>query len=73
MKNNLLKYYVAATFFCPTLVMFATPGSGNDTNDLEGADTPTAAAIDNYLWLLALIGLTFIFFRLRSYNKQVNM
>lgn len=65
MKNNLLKYYIAAFYICSTFVLFAEPGDGNDTGNLEGTDTP-AAPIDNYVWVLALVGLFFVFMKFRG-------
>jgi hypothetical protein len=74
MKNNVLKYYIAAFYLCSTFVMFAVPGTGNgETGDgaVEGADAP-AAAIDNYVWVLALVGFLFVFIKLRAIqNKKI--
>ena len=72
MKNNVLKYYVTAFYLCATFVMFAQPGEGNGgTGDaaLEGADAP-AAAIDNYVWVLALVGLMFVFIKFKVIHKN---
>jgi hypothetical protein len=49
--------------------MFAQPADGNSTGDLEGTDAP-AAPIDNYIWVLALVGLLFVFFKLRNFQNQ---
>jgi hypothetical protein len=65
MKNNLLKYYITAFYLCSTFVLFAQPGTDDNDSDLEGTDTP-AAPIDDYVWVLALVGLVFIFLKLRS-------
>lgn len=35
-------------------------------------DAPVAAPIDGYIWVLALLGLTFVFLKLRVYTKQSN-
>ena len=73
MKNNVLKYYITAAYLFSTLVMFAQPGDGNgQTGDgsLEGADAP--APIDDYVWILVLIGLLFVFLKLRTFSKQGN-
>ena len=72
MKNNLLKYYIAAFYLCSTFALFAAPGDGNgETGDaaLEGADAP-AAPIDNYVLALALVGLMFVFIKLRAIHKN---
>ena len=71
MKNNLLKYYIAAFYFCSTFVMVAQPG-GNDTGgglEGDGDSTPTAP-IDDYVWVLALVGLLFVFLKFRAMYKQ---
>jgi hypothetical protein len=71
MKNNLLKYYILAIYFCSTFVLFAQPGATNDTGNLEGTDTP-AAPIDNYIWVLALIALVYVFLKFRAIqNKKI--
>ncbi len=64
MKNNLLKYFITAVFFCSTIVLFAQPGSGSDGPPLEDADP--AAPIDNYVWVLAIVGLLFVFMKFKS-------
>ena len=74
MKNNVLKYYIAAFYLCSTFVLFAQPGDGNgETGDagLEGGgDTTPGAPIDDYVWVLALVGLLFVFLKFRAIYKQ---
>ncbi len=73
MKNNLLKYYIAAFYLCSTLVMFAQtdPGTGGGIEDTTGDQTP-AAPIDDYVWVLALVGLVFVFMKFRTIqNKKI--
>jgi hypothetical protein len=74
MKNNLLKIYIAAFYFCSTFVLFAQPGDGNGgTGDgaLEGGgDTTPTAPISDYLWVLALVGLVFAILKLRTLHKN---
>jgi hypothetical protein len=67
MKTNLLKYYIAVIYFCSTFVMVAQPGTDNDTSDLEETD---AVPIDDYVWVLAAIGLVYVFLRLRALSLQ---
>jgi hypothetical protein len=67
MKTNLLKYYIAVIYFCSTFVMVAQPGTDNDTSDLEETD---AVPIDDYVWVLAAIGLAYVFLRLRALYLQ---
>jgi hypothetical protein len=72
MKTNLLKYYIAAFYLCSTFVMIAQPGTeSDDTSEvgLEGVDAP-AAPIDAYAWVLAAIGLVYVFHRLRTFALQ---
>ena len=71
MKNTTLKYYITAFYLCSTLIMFAQPG-GNDTGGgLEGdGDATPAAPIDNYIWVLAIIGLILVFIKFRAIQKN---
>jgi hypothetical protein len=70
MRSYLLKYYLITFCLCSNLVVFAqTPGSGDGSGGLEGPDAP-AAPIDNYLWVLALIGLIYVFLRLKATNVK---
>ena len=72
MKNNVLKYYIATFYLCSTFVMFADPGTGSDGDPMENPDT-AAAPIDDYVWVLALIGLVFVFLKFRAIqNKKIN-
>lgn len=70
MKNNLLKYYMVAFYLGSTLVTFAQPGTNDDTGNLEGTDTP--APIDDYVWVLAVIALVCVFFKIRAFALQSN-
>jgi hypothetical protein len=72
MKNNLLKYYIAAIYLCSTFIALAQPGSGDGSpGGLEGTDTP-ATPIDDYVWILALVGLLFVFIKLKAIqNKKI--
>lgn len=79
MKNNVLKYYIAAFYFCSVFAMFAqTPGTENgETGDgaLEdaGLTDTTPMPIDDYIWILALIGLVFVYMKFRAIqNKKTN-
>ena len=76
MRNNVLKYYIAAFYLCSTFVLFAQPGEGNGgTGDagLEGGgDTTPAAAIDDYVWVLAAIGLIYVFLKVRAFAQQAD-
>ena len=74
MKNNLIKYYITAVYLCSTFVMFAAASPGDDTADgtMETNDA-AAAPIDDYVWVLALIGLFFVFMKFRAIqNKKMH-
>ena len=74
MKNNLLKYYIVAIYLCSTLVMFAADATPGDTDGtvggLDGGDTP--APIDDYLVVLAIVGIILAFMQFRAIKaKQI--
>jgi hypothetical protein len=70
MKTNLLKYYVLVICLCSNFIMVAqVPGNEDNNGGLEGADTP-AAPIDAYVWVLAVLGLVYVFLRLRTFAQQ---
>ena len=71
MKNYLLKYYIAALYICSTFVTFAQePGTDAEGGGLETDDV--AAPIDGYVWVLATIGLVYVFLRIRAFAKHSN-
>lgn len=73
MKKNFLKYYIAVVYFCSTVVLFAQTGPGSDgdgSGGLEGTDP--AAPIDDYIWVMALVGLLIAFVKFRAIqNKRI--
>ena len=68
MKNTVLKYYISALFLFSTFVSFAQPGDGDTGGGLEGGDP--AAPIDDYIWVLAIVGLIFVFMKFRAIQKS---
>lgn len=68
MKNNLLKYFITAVFFCSTIVTSGQPGTDDNGGGLESNDP--AAPIDNYLWVLAVVGLLFVYMKFRSIHNN---
>jgi len=66
MKNKFIKYYIAAFYFCSTFVLFAQPGVVDETD----GDTTPGAPIDDYLWVLAVIGLICVFVKLRAMHHN---
>jgi hypothetical protein len=73
MKNRLIKYYIAAFCFCSTSILFAQPGTNDTNNDLEGTgDTTPVAAIDDYVGILALVGLSYVLIKVKANQKPEN-
>ncbi len=71
MKNNVLKYYIAAFYLCSTFTMFAQdPGAGGGVDNDGTTDQTPAAPIDDYVWVLALVGLLFVFMKFRAIQKR---
>ena len=72
MKNNILKLYVAVFYLCSTFVMFAQPGETADNGGIDdnGATDTTGAPIDDYVWVLAAIGMLLVLLKFRAIYKQ---
>ena len=70
MKNNLLKFYTIAFYFASTVILFAQtePGVTDEAGTMEGGEV--AAPIDDYLWVLALVGLVTVFMKFRAMHKN---
>jgi hypothetical protein len=68
MKKNLLKISLAICFLLTDLVLFAQAGPGDDdgTGGLEGGDP---VPIDDYIYVLALVGIVFAFYLYRKNRK----
>jgi len=70
MKNKILKYYIATFYFCSTFVLFADPGSEtDDAITLESTDSE-ALPINDYIWVLALTGLVFVFLKFKDFQEK---
>jgi hypothetical protein len=69
MKNNILKYYITVFCFCSTFVLFAQPGDNDTGGSLEGGD-PAPAPINDYIWVLAVLGLILVFMKYRAIRKN---
>jgi len=69
--KKILLVIIASLF--TNVISFAqtTPGDIGDPADTNPLDTP-AAPIDSYVWVLAVIGLIYVFLRLRAFAKQCN-
>ena len=73
MKNRLLKYYIAAFCFCSTSILFAQPGTDDTGGGLEGTSGDTTPApIDDYVGVLALVGLSLVFIKVRANQNKEN-
>ncbi len=71
MKKQFNKYYISFFYICSTFVLYADPGTDNDTSDLETIDAPVP--IDDYIWFLALIGLIYMFLKIKDFkNKEMH-
>lgn len=73
MKNKLLKFYIATFCFCSTSLLFAQPGNndtGGNLEDTTGDTTP--APIDDYVGVLALVGLSLVFIKVRANQNKEN-
>jgi hypothetical protein len=73
MKNIVSKTYLTLFFFFATFIAFAQdPGTGSTGDPLENPDA-VAAPIGDYVWVLVLLGIVFVFMKLRAIqNKKVN-
>lgn len=73
MKNNLLKYYIAVFCLCSTVVMFAQDPGINGGVENDGSSDAAPMPIDDYIWVLAAIGLVFVFMKYRAIqNRRIN-
>ncbi|QBN17455.1 hypothetical protein [Flavobacterium nackdongense] len=70
MKNKLLKYYIAVFCFCSTSILFAQPGTDDTGGGLESPDAP--APIDDYVGILALVGLSYVLIKVRANHVSEN-
>lgn len=74
MKNKVLKFYIVAVYLFSTVVMFGADPGANDAEgtmeDITGDNT--GMPIDDYVWVLAVIGLLFVFIKFRAiYNSKI--
>jgi hypothetical protein len=68
-----MKKYINTDFFAKitVLVFMLFSTLVNAQEDLpEAPDDTMVLPIDNYVWVLALVGFVFVFFKLRTFIKQ---
>ena len=68
-----MKKYINTDFFAKitVLVFMLFSTLVNAQEDLPDApDDTSVAPIDDYVWVLALVGLFFVFHKLRTFSKQ---
>lgn len=74
MKNNLIKFYLVAFYFCSTYVLVAQnpppPGNNDGNGGLNGDGDTTPVSIDDYVWVLGLLGLVYVILKFREIYKQ---
>jgi hypothetical protein len=73
MKNKFLKYCIALFFLCSSSIMFAQPGSGSDNGGVDdngSGDSTPAAPIDNYVGVLAIVGLSYVLYKVKANQKE---
>lgn len=75
MKNittHLFKFSIFSVVLLSNFMMYSqAPGDDTAAGDLEGTDA-APAPINDYLWILVLVGLAFVFYKYRAYSKQQN-
>lgn len=67
----LSKTYITIFFLLVSFITFAAeqPGDEADGGSLEGTDT-AAAPIGDYIWVLALLGIVFVFMKFRKIHQR---
>jgi len=71
-KKLINNFYIVLFFFCSNYALFADPGDGSDLGNLEDTD-PLGASINECLWVLVLMGLIFVFIKLKSYSRKMEL
>jgi hypothetical protein len=73
MKNKFLKYCIALFFLCSSSIMFAQPGSGSDNGGVDdngSGDSTPGAPIDDYVGILAIVGLSYVLIKVKANQKE---
>jgi hypothetical protein len=73
MKNlNKISTIINKTLVWGVMMLSITTVSAQTDLPDAPVDEPAAAPIDGYVWVLALIGLVYVFLRARAFAKQAN-
>ena len=70
MKNTISKFCITCLFFLSNFIIFAQPSSSNDAGNLENTDA-AAASIDDYLWILVILGILFAAYTFKNNRKTI--
>lgn len=72
MKNSILKYTFfnkSITYMLVLMLSVTTAFAQTDLPD-EPDDLTPATPIDDYFWLVALVGILYVFYKLRKLQRQ---
>lgn len=69
MRYKLFTTYCTIFFLVSSTVMFAVPGDESENGDLEGPE-PTAAPINNKLFILIIAGILYAYFHFSKKENQ---
>jgi hypothetical protein len=71
-----MKKYITTVSFAKiavlVFVLFTTLVNAQTDLPVAPEDEPAAAPIDGYVWVLAAIGLIYVFLRIQAFAKQEN-
>ena len=75
MKHNFFKYCIALFFLCYSNIMFAQPGTGSDNGGVDdngSGDSTPGTPIDDYVGIMALIGMSYVLIKVKPNQKEKN-
>jgi hypothetical protein len=72
MKKKVLKYYIVTICLFSNLIIFAQvdTGPGNEGNGAGGGPEGVAAPINDYIWVLLVLGFVFAFYKIKTFIFQ---
>jgi hypothetical protein len=68
-KSKINFYLVSLFLLCCDFIAFAQPGDEDDGGGLEDNTDPVPAPIDGRLFVLALLGVLFVYYTYRRHKK----